>query len=170
MRPLFPQTHTSQMTQMSIAKQLSRLSLILLSLGYFNLGWELSEGKSPWWVWLLVTAFTLALAETLAFPWSIVRALFNRWISSDTKAFFAATFASFLTVVLLSWSNISAQGLLLVAAATLARIDLQLASIGELKAFFILNLLGFSGLGLGSLAHWAANHFELVVKAFNQLF
>lgn len=158
------------MTQMSIAKQLSRLSRLLLSLGYFNLGWELSEGKSPWWAWLLVTVFTLGLAETLAFPWSIVRALFNRWISSDTKAFFAATLASFLTVVLLSWSKISAQALLLVAAATLARIDLQLASIGELKAFFILNLLGFAGLGLGSFAHWAANHFELVVKAFNQLF
>lgn len=158
------------MTQMSIAKQLSRLSLILLSLGYFNLGWVLSEGKSPWWAWLLVTAFTLAVSETLAFPWSIVRALFNRWISSDTKAFFAATFASFLTVVLLSWSHVSAHALLLVAAATLARLDLQLASIGELKAFFILNLLGFSGLGLGSLAHWVANNFELVVKAFNQLF
>ncbi|MCU0515262.1 MAG: hypothetical protein MUC60_00085 [Oscillatoria sp. Prado101] len=158
------------MTQMSIAKQLSRFSLILLSLGYFNLGWVLSEGKSPWWVWLLVTAFTLAIAETLAFPWSIVRSLFNRWISSDTKAFFAATFASLLTVVFLSWTHISAHGLLLFAAATLARIDLQMAAIREFKAFFILNLLGFAGLGLGSFAHWAANHFELVVKAFNQLF
>lgn len=158
------------MTQMTLLKTLSRLSLILLSLGYFNLGWVLSEGKSPWWVWLLVTAFTLGVAETLAFPWSIVRALFNRWIISDTKAFFAATLASFITVVLLSWSHISAHALLLVAAATLARLDLQMASIGEFKAFFILNLLGFAGLGLGSLAHWGVNHLELVVKSLNQLF
>lgn len=158
------------MTRMSFEKKFPWLSIGLLLFAYCNMGWVLQASASPWWVWLLVTVSLLIVIEVLAFPVSLFRHLFSKWISSDTKAFFASIILAFLSVVFMTWINISARVLLLVAAATLARLDLQTAAISEFKAFFILSVFSFSGLGLGAMANWSVHHSESIVKYWNQIF
>jgi hypothetical protein len=151
-------------------KKLPWLSLCLLLFAYFNLGWVLYVWKSPWWVWLLVTIVGFGITEALAFPLSLFRTLFSQWIGSDTKAFFGAIILVFLTVLLLSWIDFSTHLLLLIAAATLARLELQAAAIAELQAFFCLSFFSFLGLAVGGGANWSMHHIELLVKFFQQIF
>ncbi len=158
------------MTRMSFEKKFPWLSIGLLLFAYCNMGWVLQASAAPWWLWLAIAVSLLIVIEILAFPVSLFRHLFSKWISSDTKAFFAAILLAFLSVVFLTWIHISAVALLLVTAATLARLDLQAAAISEFKAFFILSVFSFSGLGLGALANWGIQHFDWLVKYWNQIF
>ncbi len=147
----------------------NRLSLLLLLMAYFNLGWILSASHYPWWAWLLVVLLILILAEAFASPWAILRGFILRWISTDTKAFFAVTIAAFLTVVILSWFHIFTHLVLLVAAAALARLELQTAGIGSLKAFLILSFFSLIALILGGFGYWSLNHWNLVLLFFNRV-
>lgn len=155
---------------MSFEKKFPWLSIILLLFAYYNMGWVLQASAAPWWLWLALAIFLLIVIEILAFPVSLFRNLFNKWLSSDTRAFFVVILLAFLSVVFLTWIHISAVALLLVAAATLARLDLQTAAISEFKAFFILSIFSFSGLGLGALANWSIQHFDLIVKYCKHFF
>lgn len=128
-------------------------SILLIFLANFNLGWVLSQSKSPQWVWLAATFFILIMAESLASPWALIRNVFFRWVESDVRAFITVLFTSFGAVIMLSWVDISAHLLILVIAASIARLDLQTAAVSELNAFLILAGLSFLGLGGGWLLY-----------------
>ncbi|WP_206753412.1 hypothetical protein [Microcoleus sp. FACHB-672] len=148
-------------------KKVPWLSLSLLIATYFNFGWVLSASAADWWVWLLIIVYTLGIAEALAAPFSMIRYVVRRLISSDTKAFLSAIVASFFGIVILSYFDISGHALLLIAVAALLRLDLQAAAIGELKSFMILSAFSLLGLTLGSAAYWGVNHYSWVVKFLN---
>lgn len=134
---------------MFFIRQLPRLSLSLLMVTYFNFGWVLSESEASWWIWVLSIVFTFLLAEALAAPWSIIRTFSTRWLKSDYRAFFSVLLGAFLLVVFLSWFDISAHGLLLFVAASIARLDLQTGTYRAWQDFVILSVFAAIGLALG---------------------
>lgn len=142
----------------------NQFSLFLFLAAYFNLGWLLAASVVPVWTWLLVASLILLVAEALASPWAIIRKFFFRWISTDTRAFFAVTFAAMLTVIVLSWFHVFTQVMLLFVAACLIRLNLQTAAIGDSKAFVILSFLSLASMGAGGGANWLFDHRDLVMK------
>ncbi len=166
-RPVTSQTNTRQMASTPLFKKIPWLSLSLVIATYFNFGWVLFASAADWWVWLLIIVYSLGIAEALAAPWSMIRQVFRRLISSDTKAFISAIVASFLGIVILSYFDISGHALLLIAVAALLRLDLQTAAISELKTFGILSAFSLLGLALGGAACWGVNHYSLLVKFFS---
>ena len=129
------------------------LSIWLIFIANLNLGWVLSQSKSPEWVWLGFTFFVLIMAESLASPWALIRNVFFHWMESDVRAFLTVIFTSFVAVIMLSWLHISAHLLILVISASIARLDLQTANVSELNAFLILASLSLLGLGGGWLMY-----------------
>lgn len=167
---MFSQTNTRQMTSTSFFKKVPWLSLLLLLATYFNFGWVLSASAAGWWIWLLIIVYSLGIAEALAAPRSMIRYVFRRLMSSDTKAFISAIVASFLGVVILSYFDISAHALLLIAVAALLRLDLQVSTLSEINTFITLSIFSLAGLGLGGAVNWGVNHSEQVIKFCNQIF
>lgn len=142
----------------------NQFSVFLFLAAYFNLGWLLATSAVPVWNWLLVAVSIVLVAEALASPWAIMRKFFFRWISTDTKAFFAVTFGAMLTVIILSWFHVFTQILLLVVSACLIRLNLQTAAIGDSKAFAILSFLSLASMGAGGGSNWLFHHGDLVMK------
>jgi hypothetical protein len=142
----------------------NQFSLLLFLLAYFNLGWLLAFYRVPWWNWLLIAVLILFLAEALASPWALIRKFILRWLSTDIQAFFAVAIWAFLCVVILSWFHIFTQVVLLVIAASLTRLNLQTAKIGDLKAFLTISILSLGSIGAGGGANWLFNHRDLVMK------
>lgn len=140
---------------MGFIRKLPLLSFTLLLVSYFNFGWVLSEAGAEWWVWLISTLAILLMAEALAAPWSIIRTVSVQWLKSDFRAFFTVMMAAFLFVLFLSTLHISAHGLILFVAASIARLDLQKG--GNFQAwqdFVILAVVAICGLILG----WGSYH------------
>lgn len=150
-------------------KKLPWLSLLLLVITYFNLGWLLSSSVVHWGVWLLVIVFSIGIAEALAAPFSVIRNLARRLIGSDTKAFLSAIIGAFLGVVILAYFDISAHALLLILVGAIARLELQSTAISESRSFMILSSVSLSSLGLGAAVYWGVNHFNLIVNFFKEL-
>ena len=137
----------------SYFKRLPWLSLILLLAAYINFGWMLADADFPWWVWLLGTVLALAIAEALASPWSLIRSAILPWFGSDTIAFVSAMAMAFFAVVLLSWIDIAAHGVILIAAGAMLRLEAQIAKLYGLQAFLLLAGVSLCGLGLGWVLH-----------------
>jgi hypothetical protein len=133
--------------------QLPWLSAFLLSIAYAIWGWTLAETHAPLWVWGVGISLTLLFAEALASPWSWIRNSIFRWLANDTRAFISAICGAFLSVVILTWLNITTQVILLVAAGLLVRLDAQQARVKDWQAFFILVAVSAIGLALGGFAH-----------------
>lgn len=131
------------------------LSLLLLLMSYANFGRLLAESNVNWYVWGLATGLALLVAEALASPWSLIRTVAIRWLKSDTRAFITVMASAFLAVAVLNWFHISAQGILLVTASALVRLDAQILGTSDLQAFFIVMSVSLLGLGLG----WLWNYF-----------
>ncbi len=131
------------------------LSLLLLLVSYANFGRLLAESNVNWYVWGLATGLALLIAEALASPWSLIRTVAIRWLKSDTRAFITVMASAFLAVAVLNWFHISAQGILLVTASALVRLDAQILGTSDLQAFFIVMSVSLLGLGLG----WLWNYF-----------
>ncbi|HIK33125.1 MAG TPA: hypothetical protein IGS17_03905 [Oscillatoriales cyanobacterium M59_W2019_021] len=140
---------------MSVLRSFSKfpwLSAILLSIAYATWGWTLTNTRTPTWIWVVNISLTLLLAEALASPWSVIRYLLVRWLGSDTRAFVSAIFASFLSVVILTWLNITTQVILLVTAGSLVRLDAQQARMKDWQAFLLLTFVSAIGLAAGWFA------------------
>ncbi|MEG4394547.1 hypothetical protein [Microcoleus sp. BROC3] len=131
-------------------KKNSWVSLTLLFVTYFTLGWKLSEfDVPPHLTWFLAIASILVLAVALAFPLRGIKALILRWFSSDIGAFLSIIVGAFVAVVVFAWMHLFATCLLLISAGALARLDIQMSGWKNWRAFAVLATISLTGVGLG---------------------
>lgn len=102
---------------------------------------------------------------TLAISWIIISSIafmapltsfstfVNRWFNSDTVAFTTIFLFAGLAAVVLYWLHVFTQILTILAAETLARIDLQTRSLNGMQSFWLLTTVCLIGLGFG----WVIN-------------
>jgi hypothetical protein len=134
-------------------KKLPYLSVILLWLTYVVLGWKIYQWFLNWHTWLLAVLLVLLMAILLARPAAIVDFVVSGFLGSDVKAFISVVILSFCSICLLFWFPISAHFLVLISAALLARLDMQLAGLKPRSAFIILALFSLAGLAMGIWLH-----------------
>jgi hypothetical protein len=131
-------------------KKNSWVSLTLLFVTYFTFGWKLSEfDVPPHQTWFLALASIFVLAIVLSFPMRNTKALIMGWFSSDMGAFLAIIVGAFLAVVIVAWLHLFATCLLLISAAALARLDIQISGGKNWRAFVVLTTISLAGVGLG---------------------
>ena len=131
-------------------KKNSWVSLTLLFVTYFTLGWQLSEfDVPPHLTWFLALASILVLDIVLSFPMRKTKALIRGWFSSDMGAFLAISVGAFVAVVVFAWLHLLAPSLLLISAGVLARLDIQISGWKNWRAFVILTTISLGGVGLG---------------------
>lgn len=128
----------------------SWVSLTLLFVTYFTLGWKLSGFKIPLPIaWLLSVAAVLLLTVLLSFPLKDTRTLITRWFKTDTGAFMSIILSALLAVIVVTWLHLFATGLVLFSAGALARLDIQMSGLKKWGAFGVLAAVSMTGLGLG---------------------
>lgn len=128
----------------------SWLSLTLLFLTYFCLGWKLSEfDVPPHLVWFLSVAVSLLLSVVLSFPLRDTKTLIMRWLSTDLGAFISIIIYSFIAVIVVTWLHLFTTCLVLISAGSLARLDIQVSGFKKWRSFGILASVSLTGLGLG---------------------
>ena len=131
-------------------KKNSWVSLTLLFVTYFTFGWKLSEfDVPPHLTWFLALASIFVLAIFLSFPMRNTKALIRGWFSSDMGAFLSIIVGAFLAVVIFAWLHLFATCLLLISAAALARLDIQISGGKNWRAFVVLTTISLAGVGLG---------------------
>ena len=131
-------------------KKKSWVSLTLLFVSYFTLGWKLTEfDVPPHQTWFLALASIFVLAIVLSFPMRNTKALIRGWFSSDIGAFLAIIVGAFVAVVVFAWLHLFATCLLLISAGVLARLDIQISGWKNWRAFVILTTISLAGVGLG---------------------
>ncbi|NEO43000.1 MAG: hypothetical protein F6K55_02140 [Moorea sp. SIO4A3] len=156
---------------MWLIKKLPWLSLSILLLSHSIFGWMISvdyqelswvedttSGSHPSlfksvWLWLIGAVYILLMALAITAPVYQIRKLYGTWMKSDTKAFVSVIFSSFLAVMILRWIHYSSRILVLIAAAALARLDLQTEGYSEWQAFWIISGVSLTGFSLGLLAN-----------------
>lgn len=128
----------------------SWLSLTLLFLTYFCLGWKLSEfDVPPHLVWFLSVGVSLVLSVVLSFPLRDMKTLIMRWLSSDMGAFISIIVWSLIAVIIVTWLHLFTTCLVLISAGSLARLDIQLSGFKKWRSFGVLATVSLTGLGLG---------------------
>ena len=131
-------------------KKKSWVSLTLLFVSYFTLGWKLTEfDVPPHQTWFLALASILVLDIFLSFPMRNTKALIRGWFSSDMGAFLAIILGAFLAVVVFAWLHLFATCLLLISAGVLARLDIQISGWKNWPTFVILTTISLGGVALG---------------------
>lgn len=100
-------------------------------------------------------AFSWIIVSSIAFmaPLTSFSAFVNRWFQSDTVAFTAIFLLAAMAAVALYWLHVFTQILTILAAETLARIDLQTRDVNGMQSFWLLTTVCLIGLGFG----WSAN-------------
>ncbi|MEG4420492.1 hypothetical protein QUA70_18160 [Microcoleus sp. LAD1_D5] len=138
-------------------KKNSWVSLTLLFVTYFTLGWKLSEfDVPPHLTWFLAIASILVLAVALSFPLRETKALIMRWFSSDLGAFLSIILGAFVAVVVFAWLHLFATCLVLISAVALARLDIQISGWKNWRAFAVLASISLSGVALGgAIEFWS---------------
>lgn len=145
-------------------KKNSLVSLTLLFVTYFILGWKLSEfDVSPHLAWLLAVASILLLAVGLSFPLKDIKSLIMRWFSSDMGAFISIILGAFVAVVVVAWLHLFATCLVLISAAALARLDIQISGLKTWRAFVVLATISLTGVGLGGAIEFLLKTGRLVL-------
>ncbi|MEG4962299.1 MULTISPECIES: hypothetical protein [unclassified Microcoleus] len=144
-------------------KKTSWVSLTLLFVTYFTLGWKLSEfDVPPHQTWFLAIASILVLAIALSFPMRNTKALIRAWFSSDIGAFLSIIVGAFVAVVVFAWMHLFATCLLLISAAALARLDIQMCGWKNWRAFAVLTTISLAGVGLGGAIEFCLKTGRLV--------
>ncbi|MGQ9871297.1 hypothetical protein [Leptodesmis sp.] len=97
------------------------------------------------------------LVSSLAFisPLTSFSSFVSRWFKSNTVAFLTIVTIAGMAAVILHWLHVFLQILTILAADTLARIDIQTAGLTGNQAFWILTLVSLTGLITG----WLLNVF-----------
>jgi hypothetical protein len=124
-------------------------SLFLLLGAYTLFGKFLRETLDPQialWVSLVLGLFISLL---FIHPLTDLRKLINWRFQSDAVAFTSLVGLAAFTSILLNWFKIFMPVFMLLAAETLARIDMQYAKFGELKAYSLLTMTAWLGLASG---------------------
>ena len=131
-------------------KKNSWLSLTLLFVTYFTLGWKLSQFDiPPHLTWFLAIAAVLVLAMVLSFPLRDTKTAIRQWFSSDYGAFISIILGALVAVIVVTWLHLFATALVLISAGTLARLDIQLSGWTNWRAFAVLATISLTGVGLG---------------------
>jgi hypothetical protein len=126
------------------------VSLSLLFMAYFVLGWKLSAFEAPLKISVPVSVTCiLLLCIAFSFPLKDIKALIMKWFSTDMGAFISIISAAFVAVIVVTWLHLFATCLVLISAAALARLDLQLSGYKKWQAFSLLTAVSLTGLGLG---------------------
>jgi hypothetical protein len=128
----------------------SWVSLTLLFVTYFTLGWKLSAFDIPLTLaWLFSVAAVLLLTLVLSFPLKDTRTLIGRWFKTDTGAFMSIILLALFAVIVVTWMHLFATALVLFSAGSLARLDIQISGFKKWSAFGVLAAVSLTGLGLG---------------------
>ncbi len=100
-------------------------------------------------------AISWIIVSSMAFmsPLKSFSAFLTRWFHSDTVAFTAIFLFAALAAVILFWLHVFTQILTILAAETLARIDLQTRDVNGMQSFWLLTTVCLIGLGFG----WVGN-------------
>jgi hypothetical protein len=145
-------------------KRNSWLSLTLLFVTYFILGWKLSEFDiPPHLTWFFAIAAILVLAIALSFPLKETKKWLMRWISSDAGAFISIIVGAFLAVIVVTWMHLFVTVLVLTSAGALARLDIQLFGHQRWRTFAILATISLTGVGLGGAIEFLSRTGRLVL-------
>jgi hypothetical protein len=139
---------------MALFNKLPWLSLCLLLLAYIIFGKYLSTISRSLLAWGMAVIWGLVLAIALMNPDRGLRKMLIRWFKSDTVAFASLVGAAALASILLHWLKLFLLVFMMLAAESLARLDIQTAEYTEIQACVILTVTAWSGLGLG----WALGH------------
>lgn len=135
-------------------KKFSWVSLMLLLAAYSTFSWFLYGLTAAWIVLLAFSAFAL-IQGLLLTTWSAgLRRFIDRVLQSDLGYFSAVMLLGLFTVALLVWVHVLGRFLLMVAAETLARLDLQSAGINRFRALAILTTVAFLGLAIGWIVRY----------------
>jgi hypothetical protein len=97
------------------------------------------------WIFISSAAFISPLTSFNEF--------ISRWFHSDTVAFMAIFTAAGMAAIILFWLHVFLQILTILAAEALARIDIQVARMSGIQAYWILTVVSMTGL----IAGWLAN-------------
>ncbi|MBW4648587.1 MAG: hypothetical protein KME06_07780 [Kastovskya adunca ATA6-11-RM4] len=146
---------------MAFIKNLPRFSLILLLFTYSIFGWLLSAVEVSPWTWLMGAVYVLLIASALTAPLTLMKSVFGAWLESDTRAFLSIVVGALISVIILNWFEVFMRILVLIAASTLARLDMQTAGYKEWPAFWVLAIVSIAGFGLGIVLHQLVNFYHL---------
>ncbi len=129
------------------------ISFILLLLACAIFGWVLSTSTEAFWVWLIAGSFLLLMDAGLTAPLTLIEVFFGSWLASDKRAFVTVLLSSLGFVFALTWFHIFVRVLVLLAAGTLFRLDLQRANFPRWQALSILLLTCILGYAIGIMTH-----------------
>jgi hypothetical protein len=101
-------------------------------------------------IWLSAIGIIILLTGLLTSPLANMRTLFARWAHSELQAFVFMLMLSLAAVFLLTWLHKTLHAVVIIAATTLARLDIDRGTnLTKLQDFLILTSLALLGLGLG---------------------
>lgn len=146
-------------------KKIPWLSLALMLLTYATFGWlygswsltlveegiflkELETGIASSILYGIGTMGILAIALIFTAPISLIALSVDNWFRSDSRAFFSIFLGAFAFAVIVQRVDYFTRILVLISAALLVKLDLQLAGYKRWLSFLILTvfcLLGFIG-------------------------
>lgn len=134
-------------------KKLPWVSLALLLLAHYALGWWLSAFREPWYTLVIIAGVILLLNTSFYLPGSKSRNNYMRLFKRDTKAPLIAGATAFLLAVIIIWLHTFIEALLLILASNiLCTLDARGAGLSEAQTFCLLSIVSLAGLGAGGLA------------------
>jgi hypothetical protein len=86
-----------------------------------------------------------------------------RWFSTDMGAFISIILGALVAVVVVAWLHLFATCLVLISAATLARLDIQISGFKTWRAFVVLASISLTGVGLGGAIEFLLKTGRLVL-------
>jgi hypothetical protein len=141
-------------------KKLPYLSSILLWLTYLVLGWRIYQWATNWRTSLLAALLVLLMAIVLTSPATVVDFFVDGFLRSDVRAFISVIIISIVLILAVVWFPIFAHFLVLISAALLARLDMQISGFKRRYAFAVLACISLSGLATGLWLHFMVNKIE----------
>ncbi|MBO3458196.1 hypothetical protein G7B40_017690 [Aetokthonos hydrillicola Thurmond2011] len=137
---------------MLIVTRLPWVSLTLLLITYSILGWVLVKANVAWFIWLLVVITVLLLIESLTSSWWKMVDYSSIFLRLNVRSFVLTILAAFLFFLMIAWFKVFLDTLLIIATLAFARIEFQLAGLGERQYFWIVSVLSLSSIAGGALA------------------
>lgn len=125
------------------------LSLALLMVTYASFGWFLSSPAFPAYNLPLAVVWVCVISIAFMRPLVSFTQFITRWFKSDTVAFLSIFMMAGVASLLLFWLHIFLYILTILAAESLARIDMQTQGVAEIRVFWILATVSLLGLGVG---------------------
>ncbi len=130
-------------------KMLPWAALALLLFAYSTIGMFLAEFSIAWFSWALAIGGAFLVTMVFTFPQFQLKREFSRWLQSDIGAFILLVIASALLSVMLLWLHIFLRLVTILAAETLARLELSSSGFSVVKSFWLLMITALLGLALG---------------------